>query len=152
MAPRYRFGLLIGLVGLFLNICISGLFGLCGPFASLIAGGVAGFMTARSEQPAVKADGARAGAVSGSIAGALVLFGQLCGGLGALALLQFSGTPTFGGAAPPPDADIALQLTYYGAGFGTALCFGIFGVVLAAIAGAGAGFLATPDQPASYPA
>ena len=152
MAPRYRFGLLIGMVGLFLNICISGLFGLCGPLAAFVAGGVAGFMTARSEQPAVKADGARAGAVSGGIAGALVLLGQICGGLGALALIQFSNTPTFGGTAPPPDADIMLQLIYYGTGFGTALCFGIFGAVLAAIAGAGVGFLATPDQPASYPA
>ena len=42
MQPRTRIGLLVGVIGLVLNICVSGFIGFGGPLLSLIAGDVAG--------------------------------------------------------------------------------------------------------------
>jgi len=144
MKPRIKFGLIIGLIGLVLNICVSGFIGLCGPFAALVAGAVAGFLAARQEKIAVKGDGARAGAVAGGIAGALVLVGQLLGGVGALALFQQSGAAPPFGVIPSVSADVSQQILFYGAGLATGLCFGLVGVVAAALAGAAAGYFGTP--------
>lgn len=40
MQPRIRIGLITGVIGLVLNICVSGFLGFCGPVVSLIAGGL----------------------------------------------------------------------------------------------------------------
>jgi hypothetical protein len=147
MQARTRVGLIVGAIGLVLNICVSGFMGICGPLVSLVAGGVAGFFAAQQEKPGTKGDGARAGAVAGGIAGALVIVGQLIGGVAALAFIQNSGMNTIFGAPPPTTSDPSFQAVYYLSGAGTALCFGIVGALLAAGAGAGAGYLGTPDQP-----
>ena len=146
MKPRFKFGLIIGLIGLVLNICVSGFIGLCGPFTALAAGAVAAFLAARQEQAGSKADGARLGAMAGAIAGALVLIGQMLGGVGALAMFQFSGMSSPIGTIPTPAAEPAQQLLYYTAGLTTGVCFGLVGVALAAGAGALAGYLATPER------
>ncbi len=147
MQPRIKMGLAVGAVGLFLNICVSAFIGLCGPFASLIAGGVAGYLAASQERLPIKSEGARAGAIAGGISGALMIIGQLIGGLGVLILIQASETPTIFGSAPTFSSEPSVIIPYYVAGIGTGLCFGIFGAVLAAAAGAGAGYLGTPDTP-----
>jgi hypothetical protein len=151
MQPRTRIGLIVGVIGLVLNICVAGFVGFCGPFFSLIAGGIAGFMAARQEKPFGKNEGARAGATAGGIAGALIILGQVIGGMGALAYMQASGvTPPFG-QLPDLSGDPATQIGFYAGGIGTALCFGVIGALLAAGAGAAAGYLATSDQPTTPP-
>lgn len=150
MQPRTRIGLIVGVIGLVLNICVAGFVGICGPFFSLLAGGVAGFLAVQREKPLTKNSGARIGATAGGIAGGLIIIGQIIGGLGALAYMQSSGaTLPFG--QMPELGDPAAQAGFYAAGVGTALCFGIIGALLAAGAGAGAGYLGTSDQPSMPP-
>ncbi len=150
MQPRIKMGLIVGVIGLVLNICVSGFIGLCGPFASLLAGGVAGFLAANQEKPSTKSDGARAGAVAGGIAGGLMIIGQILGGFATLAMMQITGTqPPFG--TLPQSGDPAMMAAFYIGGLGTGLCFGIIGAALAAGAGAGAGYFGTPDQPPINP-
>jgi hypothetical protein len=147
MQPKIKVGLLAGGIGLVLNICISGLFGLCGPFVSLIAGALAGYFAAKQENAATKNDGAKAGAIAGAIAGGLIIIGQIISGLAALIFVQALGTGSLFGQVPPASAGAGTQAIYYLTGIATSTCIGLVGVVLAALAGAGAGYLGTPDQP-----
>lgn len=149
MQPRIKMGLAVGAVGLALNICVSGFVGFCGPLVSLIAGGAAGFFAAQQEKLPAKSDGAKAGATAGGIAGALVIIGQLIGGMAALAYMQMSGAQVPFGEVPTANSDPALMVGYYLGGIGTGLCFGIVGAVLAAGVGAGAGYMATQEQPSA---
>jgi hypothetical protein len=149
MQPRIKMGLAIGTVGLALNICVSGFIGFCGPLVSLIAGGAAGFLAAQQEKLPARSDGAKAGATAGGIAGALVIIGQLIGGMAALAYMQMSGAQVPFGEVPTANSDPALMVGYYLGGIGTGLCFGIVGAILAAGVGAGAGYMATQEQPSA---
>jgi hypothetical protein len=151
MQPRTRIGLIVGVIGLVLNICVAGLAGFCGPVLSLIAGGAAGFFAAQQEKPLTKKDGARTGATAGGITGGLIILGQILGGIGALFYMQSTGTQPPFGQLPSLSADPTTQIAFYAGGIGTALCFGIIGALLAAGAGAGAGYLATPEQPVTPP-
>src|SRR6266498_3714898 len=123
MQARIRIGLIVGVIGLVLNICVSGFIGFCGPLVSLIAGGLAGFFAAQQEKPATKKEGARAGVTAGGIAGGLIILGQVLGGVGALALMQSKGMQLPFGQLPSAG-DPTAQVTFYAAGVGTALCFG----------------------------
>jgi hypothetical protein len=146
MKARFKFGLIVGVVGLVLNVCVSGFVGLCGPLVALIAGAVAGLLAAQQERAGSKSAGAQLGAVAGVVAGGLVLIGQVLGGLAALLFFQFSGTETFIGQAPALGGDAAELFGYYLGGLGAGVCFGLVGVVVGALAGTGAGYLATPAQ------
>jgi hypothetical protein len=148
MQPRIKMGLIVGVVGLVMNTCVSGFIGLCGPFASLIAGAVAGFFAANQEKLPTKGDGAKAGAIAGAIAGGLMIIGQIIGGVVALTIQQNTGSIPFIGNI---SSDIGSQAMFYVTGMATGLCFGLFGTAFAAGAGAGAGYLATPDQPPMAP-
>lgn len=151
MQPRIRMGLIVGAIGLVLNTCVAGFFGLCGPVLSLLAGGIAGYLAAQQEKLAIKNEGAKAGAMAGGIAGGLIILGQILGGVGALVFFQASGARVPFGSVPTLGSDPATQVAYYASGVGAALCFGIIGALLAAGAGAGAGYLTTSDQPAMPP-
>ncbi|HAV79060.1 MAG TPA: hypothetical protein DCX53_17050 [Anaerolineae bacterium] len=151
MQPRIKLGLTIGAIGLVLNICVAGFIGLCGPVLSLIAGAVAGYLTTMQEKPATKSDGARAGAISGAVAGVLIIVGQILGGIGALIYIQSTGAPTLFGDVPSISSDPAQLVGYYIGGIGTGICFGVVGALLAAGTGAGAGYLATTEQTGSIP-
>lgn len=151
MKARFKLGLIVGLIGLVLNVCVASAFGFCGPAVSLIAGAVAGYFTARQEKLSTKGAGAQAGAISGLVAGVLIILGQVIGAVGALAFMQASGTKIAFGTIPPPSADITTQLTYYLSGMGTGICFGVIGAVLSALAGAGTGYLGTPDPEPQAP-
>lgn len=146
MKSHIKIGLIVGIIGLFLNILVSLAIGICGPFTALIAGAVAGFITGRQEKGISKGDGARLGAISGGIVGALVLVGQMIGGFLTLSLFQVGEVPLPFGAVPPTSADSSLQLIYYLSGLGVSLCFGLVGLALSALAGAGTGYLSTPEQ------
>ena len=151
MQPRTRIGLIVGAIGLLLNICVATLAGFCGPVLSLVAGGIAGYLATHREKPYTKKEGARAGATAGGIAGGLIIVGQILGGIGALALMQTTGMQPPFGQIPAPSSDPGMQLIFYGSGVGAALCFGIIGALLAAGAGAGAGYITTQDLPMTPP-
>jgi hypothetical protein len=151
MQPRTRIGLIVGVIGLVLTSCVATFAGFCGPFVSLLAGGVAGFLAAQQEKPPVKGDGARIGAISGGIAGGLIILGQVIGAVAALVLVQNAGVEVPFGQVPPPSSDPGTQMVFYGSGMVTGLCFGVVGALLAAGAGAGAGYFATPDRPITPP-
>lgn len=147
MKPRIKFGLIAGLIGFVLNLCISSAFGICGPLTGLLAGAAAGFFAAQQEKASTKGNGARLGAVAGSIAGALVLIGQLLAGIAVLILSQTLGLSLPFGTVPNPSSEVSQQFFYYLGGLGAGLCFGLVDVAVALLAGAGAGYLGTPDQP-----
>lgn len=151
MKARIKFGLIVGGIGLVLNIGVAVLMGICGPFVALIAGAVAGFLAAQKEALRVKKDGAQCGAVAGAIAGALLLIGQVIGGIGSLLLMQFADISTIFGEVPPPTADPTQQFIYYAAGLGMGLCIGLTGVVVAALSGAIAGYLGTSESSKGMP-
>ena len=146
MRPRFTAGLIVGLIGLVLNICVSTVFGFCGPVVTLLAGGLAGFWAARQEKAPIKSDGASLGAVAGAITGALMLVGQMLGGIGALLLMQTSGMSPIFGTVPGSNADPSQQVIFYGTGLLTGVCLGSVGIALAALAGAGGGYVGTPAQ------
>ncbi len=146
MTPRIKFGLITGVAGLLLNICVATMLGICGPFVGLLAGAVAGLVTGLQEKLPTRRDGAIAGAVSGGIAGALVLVGQLIGAFGALALLQNSEVELPFGQIPGPQATDVEQFFFFGGAVFTGICFGIVGLGMAAVAGAVAGYLGTPGR------
>jgi hypothetical protein len=147
MSPRVKYGLIVGAVIMFVNLCVAAALPICGPMMALLAGAVAGYLTAREEEPAAAGDGARAGAVSGLIAGALVFLGQLIGGIGALVFLQTTDIPTGFGAVPDLTETFGL-LGFWVAGLALALCLGLSGLVLGALGGAIAGYLAAPSEEA----
>lgn len=146
MRPRIKLGLIIGAVGLVINVCVSAAMGICGPFLALIVGALSGFLTARQEKLPIKSDSAKAGAISGLIAGGLVLIGQLLGGIGALILVQMSGTPTIFGMKVPEMTGGPETFGYIFGGLATGVCFGLVGVALSAGAGALAAYLSAPDS------
>jgi hypothetical protein len=146
MRPRIKLGLIIGAIGLVLNVCISTAMGLCGPFAALIAGALSGFFTARQEKLPTKSAGARAGVTSGLVAGALVFIGQLLGAVGALVYFQSTGSRSvFGQAVPNLSAGGTSALIYIVSAMGVGVCFGLVGMGLSAGAGALAAYLATSE-------
>lgn len=149
MQPRIRMGLIVGAIGAVLNACVSAAVGLCGPAVSLIGGAVAGYFAAQQEKAPAKSEGAKVGAISGAIAGGLILIGQVIGGIVALAFVQMSGMQVPFGSVPSASADPGQQVIFYVSGIGTGVCFGLVGAALAAMAGAGTGYLGTPDQPAA---
>jgi len=146
MTPRVKFGLIVGSIGLVLNLCVSFAWGICGPAIALLAGATAGFLAVHQEKALTKENGSRLGAIAGVIAGTLVLIGQLIGAVGHLAYVQFNGITRVFGAPPSLSADASRQVLYYGGGLSTGLCFGLLGITVAAIAGAAAGYFGTPDQ------
>jgi hypothetical protein len=144
MTPRIRLGLIVGVVSLVITACVSMLIGICGPGVSLIAGAVAGFLTGRQERLPSQGEGAKAGAISGTISGAVALIGQFIGGIATLTIapsfLESLGTSQYTGYS----GDAAFWL----GGLGAAFCFGLLGVVLSALAGAAGGYFGTQPQTA----
>jgi hypothetical protein len=147
MQPKFKAGLIVGAIGFFLNACISIVLGICGPFVSLVAGAVAGFFAARQGAPVSKGEGAKDGAVAGAVAGAFTLLAQVLASVAVLVFYQVSSVPLpFVGSAPSASDGGAAQFGYYVGGLGAGICFGLVGIVLAALAGAGAGYLGTPEK------
>lgn len=144
MTPRVKYGLIVGAVVLFVNVCVAAALPICGPMMALLAGAIAGYLTAREEEPVGAGDGARAGAIAGLIAGALVFVGQLVAGIGVLVFLQTTDIPTGFGTMPNLTETFGL-LGFWVAGLALALCLGLSGLVLGALGGAAAGYLAAPS-------
>lgn len=142
MTPKIKYGLIVGGVGLIPTIIVAALLGICGPVLALIAGAVAGLLANRQE-----GGGAKTGAVSGLLAGALILVGQLLGGIIALVYVQGVGIAQQMGVMP----DAASQAGYWVGGLGAGICFGLIDIALAAGAGAAAVAIVGPKSPAEPP-
>ena len=139
MSARIRVGLIAGGIGLVLTACIGAIMGICGPVVSLVAGALAGYFAAKQEAPASQGEGGKVGATAGAIAGGLGVIGQIIGGILALTILpplmESLGNYSFSGASG--------EASYWIGGATTALCFGVVGVILAAIAGYATGYIST---------
>ena len=144
MSARIKVGLIAGGISLVLTVCVSAAVGICGPAVSIVAGALAGYFTTKQESPVSQSEGGKAGAISGAIAGALGLIGQIIGAIVALAVLpsimESFGSSTYSGYSG--------QAAYWLSGAGTAFCFGIIGIVLAAIAGYATGYMSS-NKPAA---
>lgn len=153
MNPQIKNGLLAGAIGGAVNFCVSLVLGFCGPVVAMAAGGVAAFLTARGGGFATKGDAAKAGAISGAVAGGLVLVTQILAGLANLIYLQVSGTQLPFGSVPGAGSTGTEMAVYYGTGLFTGVCIGLVDVALGALAGAGVGALtggnatAAPSEP-----
>ncbi len=144
MSARIRIGLIAGAISLVLTICVSIAVGICGPVVSLIAGAVAGYFTVKQENPASQSEGGKSGAISGAIAGAGGVIGQFIGGIATLtilpSLMESMGNYSYSGASG--------EASYWLGGVGAAFCFGLVGVVLAAIGGFATGYMNSSNKPA----
>lgn len=146
MKATVRYGLIVGVIGLVLNICVALVLGFCGPLATIIAGAIAGYLGARAETTVTKGDAAREGAIAGAITGGLMLFGQILGASLSLGFVQWTGIDFGFGTVPNANANPEELVAYYGAGLGVACCIGIGDLIAGGIAGAIAGYLAGPTQ------
>ena len=144
MKVQYKYGLIIGGIGLVMNVFVSTAFGICGPLIALVAGGAAGYMVGRQGDIKNKGEGARMGALAGSITGALMLLGQVIGGLLSLSLVR---SATFlGPLGDLLSSDVGIGEIYYGIGIAVSLCSGLVGIIASALAGAGGAYLSTPEN------
>jgi hypothetical protein len=140
MSGRVKWGVIVGLVGMVANLVVSFVMGICGPLVTLLAGAIAGFLAARSEGPGPRVRSAQAGAVAGLLAGGLMLISQVVAGVAVVLFLQATGLPGLGGTIPA-NPTVAAQASFLVGALATGGCFGIIGLVLAALAGAAAGYL-----------
>ncbi len=143
MKPFVKFGLIAGAVGFLVIVPISALMGICGPGVTLIAGAIAGFLSAYYDKAATRRDGAQSGAIAGAITGGITFIGQLIGVILVLSFVQRSGMPIMFGQVPTSSSPAYEHIVYYASGIGTGLCFGVIGIVLGAIAGGLAGAMGT---------
>jgi hypothetical protein len=145
MLPRYKSGLIVGVVGAVINLGVASLIGICGPFFGLLVGAAAGFWTARSEKAASRGDAAKAAAVSGAIAGAFMIVAQVIAAAITLIVSKSNGTISMFMPQTNPLSPETTQTLMWASGLGAGFCFGILDLLAAALAAAAAGYLATPN-------
>ncbi len=133
MNAKVRYGLLVGGVGAFVNLGVSTLLGFCGPITTLIAGGLAGWLTIRKLSGVTRAEGAAQGAMAGAVAGSLMLIGQVLGAIGALLIMQAMAIDPAVERMPTSNIE---QVSFWIGGLGVGVCFGVIGLVLGSGAGA----------------
>jgi MFS family permease len=145
MKERIRVGLIVGAITLVITAGISAFMGICGPGVSLIAGAIAGYFAAKKESPATKSEGGKIGAISGLITGGMGFIGQIIGGIIALILLpplmESLGNNYYSGVSTGEP------VIYWLSGLGTVLCFGVGGIILSSLSGAGTGYISTTEKP-----
>jgi hypothetical protein len=138
-----KFGLLLGLAGLFLILIITPILAACAPIIMLFAGGIAGYLTARQADLPLQSMGARAGALAGLVAGGTIIIGQTFGGFLALAIYHASIFPNLLTYTPSPADPVWIRAFFYSTGYSVVACFGFVGVLLSVLAGAGVGYVTT---------
>ena len=147
MKPKVRWGLIVGLMGMVANVLVSFVLGLCGPLVALVVGAIAGAAAVGQVRPTERRQAAEEGGAAGAIAGLVVALGQVIGGLIAL-------RSVLSGAIPLPfdllpEGDPSATYAYWVGGVGSGLCLGFVGLILAALAGAAAGYVLTAAKPST---
>lgn len=153
MGGRVMWGVIVGLVGMLMNLVVSFVSGVCGPVVTLVAGAIAGFFAARWEGPGPRARSAQAGAIAGLLAGTLMLISQMLAAVAEVLVLQSAEfqflqamfTPGLGGTIPSNPTAETQSGILVGA-LATGGCFGLIGMILAALAGAATGYLSGPGE------
>ena len=140
MRRHIKIGLIVGAVGLVVNIGVTFLIEICGPVTSTIAGIVAGFLSVRITNLPTRSQGAQIGSVSGAIAGVLVLVGQILGSAISLFLAQLLEL------ALPSTTTNTPQLAGNFSSISTSLCVGLIGISFSILVGAGAGYFGTTEK------
>lgn len=144
MTARIRWGLIAGVVGLFVNTIASLVFAFCGPIVSFGIGIVAGFIVTQREPATSKGEGAQGGAITGLIAGAFILLGQIIGAIGNLVFAQMVEYESIFGTLPDLSSPEG-QTLYWVIGIGVGLCFGLVDTLACVLGGALIGYIRTPD-------
>jgi hypothetical protein len=144
MTARIRWGLIAGVVGLFVSTLASLVFAFCGPIVSFGIGSIAGFIVTKQEPATSKGEGAQDGAITGLIAGSIILLGNLVGAISNLAYAQTGKYESIFG--PLPDLSSAEgQTNYWLIGIGVGLIFGLIDALACVLGGALIGYIRSPD-------
>jgi hypothetical protein len=143
MTARIRWGLIAGVVGLFVNTLASLVFAFCGPIVSFGIGIVAGLIVTQREPATSKGEGAQGGAITGLIAGAFILLGQIIGAIGNLVFAQMVEYESIFGTLPDLSSPEG-QTLYWVIGIGVGLCFGLVDTLACVLGGALIGYIRTP--------
>ena len=147
MSRPIKIGLFVGGIGMVINACVATLLGLCGPVVALIAGGIAGYLV--GSKVVGQSQATKDGALSGLVAGGLLLVGQFLGGVVALLLVQHM--PVESSWLQVPQAGSSDSTFYYLGGLGAGVCFGIIDLALATLGGALAGRFSAQEAPLAPP-
>ncbi len=142
MTAKVRWGLIAGLVGLFVNTFVSLVFAFCGPIVSFGIGIIAGFIVSQQEPAATKGEGAQDGAITGLIAGVFILLGQVIGAATNLAIAQMDQSGLIFGPLPDLSSPEG-QAIYWLIGIGVGLCFGLVDMFACVLGSALAGYFRT---------
>jgi hypothetical protein len=143
MTAKVRWGLIAGLVGLFINTLASLVFAFCGPIVSFGIGIIAGFFVSQQEPATTKGEGAQDGAITGLIAGAFILLGQIIGAATNLAIAQTEQYGLIFGPLPDLSSPEG-QAIYWLIGIGVGLCFGLVDMFACVLGGVIIGYIRTP--------
>lgn len=143
MTAKVRWGVIIGIVGLFVNTIASLIFAFCGPIVSFGIGLVAGFIVSQNEPAPTRGEGAQQGALTGLIAGAFILLGQIIGAIGNLVFAQMVEYEPIFGTLPDLSSPEG-QAFYWLIGIGVGVCFGLVDTLACVLGGALIGYARTP--------
>lgn len=143
MTVKIRWGLIVGVVGLVVNTLASLIFAFCGPIISFGIGIIAGFIVTQREPANSKGEGAQGGAITGLIAGAFILLGQMIGAIGNLVFAQMVEYEPIFGTLPDLGSPEG-QAFYWVIGIGVGLCFGLIDALACVLGGALIGYIRTP--------
>jgi hypothetical protein len=143
MTAKVRWGVIIGIVGFFVNTIASLIFAFCGPIVSLGIGLIAGFIVSHKEPARTRGEGAQQGALTGLIAGAFILLGQIIGAIGNLVFAQMVEYEPIFGTLPELSSPEG-QAFYWLIGIGVGVCFGLVDTLACVLGGALIGYARTP--------
>jgi len=142
MKSYVKSGLIVGTIALLITIPVTSIYGICGPFISIIAGAIAGYFAINSDKAETKRDNAQSGKLAGLIAGVFIFAGQLIGGIWLmLSYYQRTGYPVI----LSNDPSVSLTV-YYFTGVGMTLFLGLVGLLLSTLAGKTIGEFRTPES------
>jgi len=155
MRPEVKYGLILGIASFFITFIMASIAGVCGPFGSIAAGAVAGYLAAKEAQPN-KTRSTKIGGSAGGLAGVFGTVGQLIATIVTLSLLPSMLDDSTPLGAIVTESAAATPALFWISGMGTGLCFGIVGVLFAAGAGAGIAYMTSdntsgPTQPGDGP-
>lgn len=145
MTARVRWGMIVGIVGMFVNTFASLVVALSGPILSFIFGIIAGLVVTRKEPASSKGKGAQQGAITGLIAGGLIFLGQVIGAVANLIYAQMPAYESLFGPVPELTTPQG-QTSYWVIGIGVGLIFGLIDTLACVLGGSIIGRLLTKES------
>jgi hypothetical protein len=143
MKAPLKYGLIVGIAAMAIVIPVAAFLGMLGPAVILVAGGVAGTLSALFGRAPTRREGALSGSIAGLITGAIALLGQVSGTFLALFFVQNSGPLTIFGDTPMGDLPGYEGSFYLASRVIAGIFLGVVGMFLSTGAGALGGRLGT---------